>query len=81
MIKGPNYTASELANCSGACHVYSDTTQSTITRSLPDRIIESRMRRPSLKRWLYRLVLMLLAARAGVRGAFAQRPSAARRAW
>src|SRR6266446_5173278 len=34
-IKGPNYTASELANCSGACHVYSDTTQSTITRSLP----------------------------------------------
>ncbi|HSY04319.1 MAG TPA: hypothetical protein VK803_00100, partial [Steroidobacteraceae bacterium] len=34
-IKGLNYTASELANCSGACHVYSDTTQSTITRSLP----------------------------------------------
>jgi hypothetical protein len=34
-VKGLNYTASELANCSGACHVYSDTTQSTITRSLP----------------------------------------------
>ena len=34
-IKGVAYTASELANCSGACHVYSDTTQSTITRSLP----------------------------------------------
>ncbi len=34
-IKGLNYTATELANCSGACHVYSDTTQSTITRSLP----------------------------------------------
>ena len=34
-IKGVTYTASELANCSGACHVYSDTTQSTITRSLP----------------------------------------------
>jgi hypothetical protein len=33
--KGVNYTAHELANCSGACHVYSDTTQSTITRSLP----------------------------------------------
>jgi hypothetical protein len=34
-IKGLTYSASELANCSGACHVYSDTTQSTITRSLP----------------------------------------------
>ncbi|HLQ08656.1 MAG TPA: hypothetical protein VK128_06305, partial [Steroidobacteraceae bacterium] len=34
-IKGVTYTASELANCSGACHVYSDTTQSTITRSQP----------------------------------------------
>jgi hypothetical protein len=34
-VKGVNYTAHELANCSGACHVYSDTTQSTITRCLP----------------------------------------------
>ncbi|MBV8877012.1 MAG: hypothetical protein JO158_04830 [Gammaproteobacteria bacterium] len=33
-LKGATYTAHELANCSGACHVYSDTTQSTITRSL-----------------------------------------------
>ena len=32
--KGATYTAHELANCSGACHVYSDTTQSTITRNL-----------------------------------------------
>ncbi len=30
-----NYTVSEVANCSGACHVYSDTTQSTITKKLP----------------------------------------------
>ncbi len=33
--KGQYYTANELANCSGACHVYSDSTQSVITRSLP----------------------------------------------
>jgi hypothetical protein len=33
--KGVTYTAHELADCTGACHVYSDTTQSTITRSLP----------------------------------------------
>jgi hypothetical protein len=33
-LKGATYTAHELANCSGACHVYSDTTQSTIARSL-----------------------------------------------
>jgi hypothetical protein len=33
--KGVSYTAHELADCTGACHVYSDTTQSTITRSLP----------------------------------------------
>jgi hypothetical protein len=32
-LKGATYTAHELANCSGACHVYSDTTQSTIARS------------------------------------------------
>ncbi len=34
-VKGQSYTVSELANCSGACHVYSDSTQSTITKSLP----------------------------------------------
>jgi predicted CXXCH cytochrome family protein len=33
--RGLFYSAHELANCSGACHVYTDTTQSTITRSLP----------------------------------------------
>ena len=33
--KGVSYNAHELADCTGACHVYSDTTQSTITRSLP----------------------------------------------
>jgi hypothetical protein len=33
--KGVLYGAHELANCTGACHVYSDATQSTITRSLP----------------------------------------------
>jgi hypothetical protein len=36
-VKGQSYTVNELANCSGACHVYSDSTQSTITRSLPGR--------------------------------------------
>jgi hypothetical protein len=34
-VKGVSYSAHELADCSGACHVYSDTTQSIITRSLP----------------------------------------------
>jgi hypothetical protein len=34
-VKGIKYSASELANCSGACHIYSDSTQSTTTRSLP----------------------------------------------
>jgi hypothetical protein len=33
--KGVSYSAHELADCTGACHVYSDTTQSTITKSLP----------------------------------------------
>jgi hypothetical protein len=32
--KGQDYSATELSNCTGACHVYSDSTQSTITRSL-----------------------------------------------
>jgi hypothetical protein len=34
-VKGQTYTVNELANCGGACHLYSDSTQSTITRSLP----------------------------------------------
>jgi hypothetical protein len=34
-LKGQSYTVAELANCSGACHVYTDATQSTITRRLP----------------------------------------------
>ena len=33
--KGVSYTVSELANCSGACHVYSDPTQATIAKRLP----------------------------------------------
>jgi hypothetical protein len=32
-LKGATYTTHELANCSGACHVYSDATQSTIAKS------------------------------------------------
>jgi hypothetical protein len=34
-VKGQTYTVNELANCSGACHVYSDSTLSTITKNLP----------------------------------------------
>ena len=34
-VKGASYTVGELANCSGACHVYSDATQSVVTRSRP----------------------------------------------
>jgi hypothetical protein len=33
--KGIDYTASELRNCSGACHVYSDSTLETILRRVP----------------------------------------------
>jgi hypothetical protein len=29
------YTASELKNCSGACHVYSDATMGTVVKSMP----------------------------------------------
>ena len=32
---GLQYTAGELRNCSGACHVYSDATTGTIVKSLP----------------------------------------------
>jgi hypothetical protein len=34
-VKGQLYGAGELANCTGACHVYSDSTRTTITRSVP----------------------------------------------
>jgi hypothetical protein len=34
-VKGQPYTVGELANCSGACHVYSDATLTTIVRSQP----------------------------------------------
>ncbi len=46
--RGNPYSAHELANCSGACHVYSDPTQSTITRSLPGphhRVTDATFRR------------------------------------
>jgi hypothetical protein len=33
--KGDRYTANELKNCSGACHVYSDSTLSALTKSMP----------------------------------------------
>ena len=32
---GPSYTVGELANCSGACHLYGDATLTTIARSQP----------------------------------------------
>jgi hypothetical protein len=34
-IKGPLYTANELHDCSGACHVYSDTTSGGVVKSRP----------------------------------------------
>jgi Cytochrome c7 and related cytochrome c len=34
-VKGVLYSASELSNCSGACHVYSDPTRASVTKSLP----------------------------------------------
>jgi hypothetical protein len=34
-LKGETYTAGELANCSGACHIYSDSTRSSLSRSQP----------------------------------------------
>ncbi len=33
--KGLSYTVTELANCSGACHVYSDATQASLSKRLP----------------------------------------------
>jgi hypothetical protein len=35
VLKGPNYSVAELANCSGACHIYGGATSSTPARSLP----------------------------------------------
>ena len=35
VIKGADYTVSELANCSGACHVYSDASATTVAKSRP----------------------------------------------
>jgi hypothetical protein len=34
-VKGLSYSAGELANCTGACHVYSDATHTTIVKRLP----------------------------------------------
>lgn len=34
-VKGLLYSATELGGCSGACHVYSNPTRATVTRSLP----------------------------------------------
>ncbi|MGH8268026.1 MAG: cytochrome c3 family protein [Steroidobacteraceae bacterium] len=47
-LKGQNYTVSELANCTLACHVYRDPTFSTIARSLPGphhRVVDATFRR------------------------------------
>ncbi|MBS0579517.1 MAG: hypothetical protein JSR36_09655 [Proteobacteria bacterium] len=35
VVNGEMYAVSELANCTGACHVYSDPTQSKIAKSKP----------------------------------------------
>jgi len=35
VVRGALYTVSELSNCGGACHVYSDATQGTVVKSLP----------------------------------------------
>ena len=34
-VKGVNYTASELRNCGGSCHLYSDSTLDTVARRVP----------------------------------------------
>ena len=36
-VAGLEYTASELKDCSGACHVYSDATLGSVSKSLPGR--------------------------------------------
>jgi Cytochrome c7 and related cytochrome c len=35
VLKGADYTVSELANCSGACHVYSDASDTKVGKSQP----------------------------------------------
>jgi hypothetical protein len=47
-LTGQLYTVSELANCSGACHVYADATLAKIARSLPGphhRVVDATFRR------------------------------------
>ena len=47
-VKGELYTVSELANCSGACHVYSDSNPPTVVRSLPGphhRVVDATFKR------------------------------------
>jgi hypothetical protein len=46
--KGDRYTTTELRNCSGACHVYSDSTRSKIIKSVPGphhRVTDATFRR------------------------------------
>jgi len=46
--KGDRYTATELRNCSGACHVYIDSTRSKIIKSVPGphhRVTDATFRR------------------------------------
>jgi hypothetical protein len=33
-VKGQLYTASELADCTGACHIYTDATRATLAKSV-----------------------------------------------
>ena len=35
IVKGVNYTASELRNCTGSCHLYNNATLDTIARRIP----------------------------------------------
>jgi hypothetical protein len=35
IAKADHYSAAELGNCSGACHIYADSTRTKITKSLP----------------------------------------------
>jgi len=34
-VKGALYSATELANCSGSCHIYSEQSQDAVARRLP----------------------------------------------
>jgi hypothetical protein len=47
-LKGQLYTVGELANCTGACHVYGDASLSVIARSLPGphhRVVDATFKR------------------------------------